>query len=190
MIALSATLSTLQTEPVLADCFVKGGGEILRGFVFTKQNSGLSERSKTTTLQPYQHDADPIEVHSDWLFGCYGFHSTVRSSLGITYAGDSMTVRPYAVDVNLSHWPLETNVNVCLELKGGCLAVQIGENQVRLVTTTDTQREAFLHSLPVGKMTRDSRFDVRFMLLKAVVLSTLGSLVMRYTCTHQSVAVV
>jgi 2-polyprenyl-6-methoxyphenol hydroxylase-like FAD-dependent oxidoreductase len=155
-------LPQLQTESVLADCFVKAGGEILRGYAFTEHSTGKLERSKTTVLQPYQHEADPIEVHSDWLFGCDGFHSTVRSSLGIEYPGDSLTVRPYAVDLDLSHWPFETNVNVFLEPQGGCLAVQIGENQVRLVTTTDAQREAFLRSLPVEKITWDSRFDVHF----------------------------
>ncbi len=113
-------------------------------------------------LSPYQGEGDDIAVHVQWLFGCDGFHSAVRQKLGVAFPGSSLHVEPHAVDVELTHWPYATNVNVFMDRDGGCLAVQIGPNQLRLVTTTLAQKEAFLRDLPVTRVTWDSTFDVHF----------------------------
>lgn len=159
-------LPQLKTEAILTEHFLGSGGELIRGYEYSPAKSRMSGESPKdsilTVLHPYQHDADAIEVHSKWLFGCDGFHSAVRSSLGIAFPGSSLIAKPYAVDLDLAHWPFETNTNVFLDASGGCLAVQIGPNQLRLVTTTIEQRDAFLKSLPVIKVTWDSTFDVHF----------------------------
>lgn len=155
-------LPQLRTEEILTECFVQAGGQLLKGYEFKSQEANFADNPIRTMLSRYQGVGEPLEVRSAWLFGCDGFHSAVRSALEISYPGTSLTVKPYAVDLTLTHWPFDTNVNVFLERQGGCLAVQIGPNRVRLVTTTQAQRDAFMKSLPVREVTWDSTFDVHF----------------------------
>ncbi len=155
-------LPQLQTEEILANRFLQAGGEILRGYVFDANHADLTATPVEVTLSSSEQGVEPISVQSKWVFGCDGFHSSVRSALDIDFPGSSLSVKPYAVDLVLSDWPFETNVNVFLDREGGCLAVQIGPNTVRLVTTTKKQRDDFMESLPVQRVTWDSTFDVHF----------------------------
>lgn len=155
-------LPQLKTEAILTECFLNAGGQIIRGYEFSAQQAHETDGAWHSTLPAYHGDADDVAVQSQWLLGCDGFHSAVRTKLGIEFPGSSLAARPYAVDLELSHWPFETNVNVYMDQDGGCLAVQIGHNHLRLVTATAAQRDAFMQSLPIKQVTWDSTFDVHF----------------------------
>lgn len=155
-------LPQLTTEKILQDYFLASGGEMLRGYEFSAQQCQFDAQPIRTTLRSSAGDVSPMEIESQWLFGCDGFHSSVRAMLDIGYPGSTLAARPYALDVTLADWPFETNVNVFLDRQGGCLVVQIGPDQVRIVTTTEAQRDAFLSAWPVKEVTWDTTFEMHF----------------------------
>ena len=157
-------LPQIQTESCLESAYLAAGGLLKRGYLFEPfDGTHQSPKPFTFTIQPNTPENDcALEVTATWLFGCDGFHSTVRQSLHIPYPGDSLPNKPRSLDVRLSHWPFETNVNLFIEPDGVVFAVQMGQELVRLVTTSDAALDRIKSQWPIEAILWDTTFEVHF----------------------------
>lgn len=157
-------LPQLETEACLEKAYLAAGGLLKRGYLF-KSFAALPSPSEPGhfTIAPTGNTLRPsLEVTTDWLFGCDGFHSTVRESIHIAYPGDSLSSKPRSLDVRLSHWPFKTNANLFFEPDGVVFAVQMGDDRVRLVATSDAALNRIQSTLPIVEVLWDTDFEVHF----------------------------
>ncbi|GAA3737090.1 FAD-dependent monooxygenase [Salinactinospora qingdaonensis] len=93
-----------RTEHILIDHLTDVGVELERGVTCTGIKQTGDGVAATVTLPDDSTDT----IHADWLVGCDGAHSTIRSLLGLDFVGDA-----YADDWVLCDgvvdWPLPRN---------------------------------------------------------------------------------
>lgn len=157
-------LPQLQTEACLEEAYLAAGGLLKRGYLF-KPFATLPSPSEPFhfSIAPTGNTNQPLlEITATWLFGCDGFHSAVRESLHIAYPGNSLSSKPRTLDVRLSQWPFKTNANLFFEPDGVVFAVQMGDDLVRLVATSDVTLNRIKPTLPIVEILWDSDFEVYF----------------------------
>ncbi len=157
-------LPQIQTEACLEEAYLAAGGKLRRGFRFDifEESRPFSGPFTFTIHSNDPEKQDALEITSTWLFGCDGFHSTVRQSLRIPYPGYSLPNKPRSLDVRLNHWPFETNVNLFIEPEGVIFMVQMGQDLVRLVATSDCALDRIKKQLPIKETLWDTTFEVHF----------------------------
>lgn len=157
-------LPQIETESCLESAYLTAGGFLKRGYLFEPfDGTHQSPEPFSFTIQPNTpENRCALKVTTSWLFGCDGFHSTVRQSLHIPYPGDSLPNKPRSLDVRLSHWPFATNVNLFIEPDGVVFAVQMGQELVRLVATSDASLERIKSQWPIEEILWDTTFEVHF----------------------------
>lgn len=89
-----------RTEDVLREYAVKAGAEIVRGAELV----GLAQDSSGVTIEVHGRDGTWTE-RSDYLIGCDGVHSDVRTLSGIGFSGRSYRESLIVADVRLSAPP-------------------------------------------------------------------------------------
>ncbi|WP_278485009.1 FAD-dependent monooxygenase [Achromobacter insolitus] len=88
------------TESILTDYLAGQGGTVQRASKLV----GLQER-QDGLLASIEQPGGEIEVLAQWVIGCDGHHSTVRSLAGIEQDGHDIS-QPWAVfDATISDWP-------------------------------------------------------------------------------------
>jgi 2-polyprenyl-6-methoxyphenol hydroxylase-like FAD-dependent oxidoreductase len=94
------------TEAILADYLVRLGGKITRSTRFV----GLEER-EDGVLATLVSEGEEKKVLVQWVVGCDGHHSTVRSLSGIEQDGHDIE-EPWAVfDAAIPRWPFSHEAN-------------------------------------------------------------------------------
>jgi 2-polyprenyl-6-methoxyphenol hydroxylase-like FAD-dependent oxidoreductase len=94
------------TEAILTDYLVRQGGAVTRATKLV----GLEQR-KDGVLATIEHGGVASELLAQWVIGCDGHHSTVRTLTGIEQDGHDIS-QPWAVfDASIPDWPdsLEAN---------------------------------------------------------------------------------
>jgi 2-polyprenyl-6-methoxyphenol hydroxylase-like FAD-dependent oxidoreductase len=127
------------TEKVLQTRADELGIEIVRG----AEVVGLTQDGDGVSLQC----AGGATVRADYVVGCDGAHSTVRSQLGIDFVGKQYETHILLADVQLTEAPGETLTGVTNE-KGVVLLIPFGDGWFRAIAW-DRLREQAPLSEPV-----------------------------------------
>ena len=155
-------LPQLDTELCLLEQFKANGGELLRGYAF--HATSLTEQADKFCVN-LANQANPEltqVIHSTWLFGCDGFHSAVRDTLGAAYPGTQQVASGYSLDVLTDNWPFPASANLWLSAQGSGLAIQLQDNKARIVGSTRQVCDAMLTKLSVHKILWDHEFPMHY----------------------------
>lgn len=93
------------TESVLLGDLERRGGHVLRSTLL----AGL-EQTPDTVVVTFEHDGERHEVTASWLVACDGFHSTVRSLVGIPFEGTDIEPAWAVFDAALDGWDEELDI--------------------------------------------------------------------------------
>jgi 2-polyprenyl-6-methoxyphenol hydroxylase-like FAD-dependent oxidoreductase len=121
------------TEKVLQTRADELGIEIVRG----AEVVGLTQDSDGVTVECAGGDT----VRADYVVGCDGAHSTVRSQLGIDFVGKQYATHILLADVQLTRAPDETLTGVTNE-KGVVLVIPFGDGWYRAIVWDRLREQA------------------------------------------------
>jgi 2-polyprenyl-6-methoxyphenol hydroxylase-like FAD-dependent oxidoreductase len=155
-------LPQLHTEQILLERYLQLGGSLQRGYCYAEPEGSCTGKAGWVDLQTVDRSHPPSRVHYQWLFGCDGAHSAVRSALGLAWRGRKQPEPAYAIDADLQQWSADTNASLHISTLGIALALRIGPHSVRIAGTTQAQCLAVLQGLPVQAITWESAFNIQF----------------------------
>jgi hypothetical protein len=155
-------LPQLHTEQILLERYLQLGGNLQRGYCYAEPEGSCTGTAGWVELQAIDRSQPPLRVHYQWLFGCDGAHSAVRSALGLAWRGRNQAEPAYAIDADLQQWSADTNASLHISALGIALALRIGAHSVRIAGTTQAQCLAVLQGLPVQAITWESAFNIQF----------------------------
>jgi len=135
------------TERVLQARADELGVEIVRG----AEVIGLTQDGDGVTVECAGGDS----VRADYVVGCDGAHSTVRSRLGIDFVGKQYETHILLADVQLTRAPGETLTGVTNE-KGVVLVIPFGDGWFRAIAWDRLREQAPLREPVTLEEIRDS----------------------------------
>ncbi|MFE0645523.1 FAD-dependent monooxygenase [Streptomyces sp. NPDC058877] len=153
-----------RTEHILIDRLADAGVSIERNTTCTRVEQ--TDDAVTVTVATPEGGTDRIAA--DWLVGCDGAHSTVRSQLGIAFAGDAYTDDWVLCDA-IVDWPLPRNeMTFSADADGICGVFPLpGERRYRLAYTQNRAAD--------GTLVEPSLADAQQALRRAAVTGTIRS---------------
>lgn len=156
-------LPQLVTERILCERYLQLGGTLHRGYSFTAPAGRRDGSAGQIDLLPTESSQPVLQIQCQWLFGCDGMHSSVRTALGLGWHGRSQPEQGHAMDATLVNWPFSTNAALYAGADGMALALRIGPRTLRIAGTTAAHCRAVLDQLPVEALTWDASFNIQFM---------------------------
>lgn len=99
-----ADIPQARTEHILIDHLTANGATVERGLTLT----GIEQTASGVLATVTTANGDAETMSTDWLAGCDGVHSTVRSALGIDFAGAKYADDWVLCDAEVD-WPLPRN---------------------------------------------------------------------------------
>jgi 2-polyprenyl-6-methoxyphenol hydroxylase-like FAD-dependent oxidoreductase len=117
------------TEELLGDLVTSLGVKIERKIELT--DFVASADSVTSTLRHLDGTEETFE--SGWLIGCDGAHSTVRHTLGMEFAGETMPSSWIVADLHLSNVPNPDEILISLHSEGILAVFPIGPPRYRVI---------------------------------------------------------
>jgi 2-polyprenyl-6-methoxyphenol hydroxylase-like FAD-dependent oxidoreductase len=152
------------TEKCLAELFLQHGGIIMHGYAFDADKLTVDDIAPLqVTLRPSK-DSPSKEVYTlrcQWLFGCDGTHSAVRSALGIGYTGSTVSEqRNYVMDLIVEDWPYDNMFTMWFEAADSGLVLKLSSDPllIRIVGTTERACQCLARKFSIQSVVWDSHY--------------------------------
>jgi 2-polyprenyl-6-methoxyphenol hydroxylase-like FAD-dependent oxidoreductase len=118
-----------ETERLLEEHLNANGVQVERQVELTAFNQ--TEQGVTATLR--HADGSNETLSASWLAGCDGAHSTVRHTLGMAFAGDTLISDWVLADVHMTGVPQPPEVRVFWNSRGVLVLFPIVGNRYRMI---------------------------------------------------------
>jgi 2-polyprenyl-6-methoxyphenol hydroxylase-like FAD-dependent oxidoreductase len=157
-------------DDILVQTFTKLGGQIIKGALFEPDVNPLLKFSGHEPMDiVLNYDGVRFPVRCNWLFGCDGIHSAVRSALLIEYSGITEEDDRHVIDAVVQRWPYPTHINywfTFFDTRSAELLL-LEPLTVRIVAPNKAACECLLYACGVESILYSGRFSHSYRVAKS-----------------------